>query len=61
MSTEIRLIENESIRVSDDYRDVYERLSAAGWQNPVEFKQHHADGESLITVNPVYIVYLRPG
>jgi hypothetical protein len=61
MSTEIRLSDGESIRVSDEYRDVYERLVAAGWQNPVEFTQHHGDGESLITVNPAYIVYLRPG
>jgi hypothetical protein len=60
MSTEIRLSEGESIRVSDEYREVYERLAAAGWQNPVEFKQHHGDGESVITLNPAYIVYLRP-
>lgn len=61
MSTEIRLIEGESIRVSDEYREVYERLLAAGWQNPVEFKQHHGEGEDPITVNAGYIVYLRPG
>jgi hypothetical protein len=61
MSTEIRLSEGESIRVSDEYREVYERLQAAGWQSPVEFTQHHGDGESLITINPAYIVYLRPG
>ena len=61
MSTEIRLIEGESIRVRDEYREVYERLLAAGWQNPVEFKQHHGEGEHPITVNPGYIVYLRPG
>jgi hypothetical protein len=61
MSTEIRLSEGESIRVSDEYRDVYERLLASGWQSPVEFTQHHGDGESPITVNPAYIVYLRPG
>ena len=61
MSTEIKLTEGESIRVSDDYREVYERLLAAGWQSPVEFAQRHGDGESLITVNPAYIVYLRPG
>ncbi len=61
MSTEIRLTEGESIRVSDDYREVYERLAAAGWQNPVEFKHHHGEGEQPITVNPAYIVYLRPG
>ena len=61
MSTEIRLIEGESIRVSDEYRNVYERLLAANWEKPVEFNQHHGDGESAITVNPVYIVYLRPG
>jgi hypothetical protein len=61
MSTEIRLVEGESIRVSDEYRDVYERLLAASWEKPVEFKQHHGDGESVITVNPAYIVYLRPG
>ena len=41
MSTEIRLVEGESIRVSDEYRDVYERLLAANWEKPVEFKQHH--------------------
>ena len=35
MSAEIRLIEGESIRVNDQYREVYERLLAAGWQNPV--------------------------
>ena len=52
MSTEIRLIEGESIRVSDEYRDVYERLLAANWEKPVEFTQHHGDGESAITVNP---------
>jgi hypothetical protein len=51
MSTEIRLIEGESIRVGEEYREVYERLAAAGWQNPVEFKQHHGDGENPITVN----------
>ena len=61
MSTEIRLIENESIRVSEEYREVYERLLAAGWQNPVEFKQHQGEGENPITVNPGYIVYVRPG
>jgi len=38
-----------------------ERLLAAEWQSPVEFTQHHGDGESPITVNPAYIVYLRPG
>lgn len=61
MSTEIRLIEGESIRVSEEYREVYERLLAAGWQSPVEFKQHHGDGESAITINPGYIIFLRPG
>lgn len=61
MSTEIRLIEGESIRVSDEYRDVYERLLAASWQNPCEFTQHHGNGENPITVNPAYIVYVRPG
>ena len=61
MSTEIRLVEGESIRVSDGYREAYERLLAAGWENPVEFTQHHGDGENPITVNPAYIVYLRPG
>jgi hypothetical protein len=30
MSTEIRLIEGESIRVIDEYREVYERPLAAG-------------------------------
>ncbi|MGZ4305460.1 MAG: hypothetical protein ACXVSL_11425 [Solirubrobacteraceae bacterium] len=39
---------------------MYERLLAAGWKEPVEFRQHHGDGESTITVNPAYIVYLRP-
>ena len=48
-----------SIRVSDEYRDVYERLLVASWEKPVEFKQHHGDGESVTTVNPAYIVYLR--
>ncbi|MHB1836064.1 MAG: hypothetical protein ACYCXW_13975 [Solirubrobacteraceae bacterium] len=61
MSTEIKLSEGESIRVSEDYREVYERLLAASWQNPVEFKQHHGEGENPITVNPAYIIYLRPG
>ncbi len=61
MSTEIRLVEGESIRVAEDYRDVYERLLAAGWHNPVEFRQRHGDGESPITVNPSFVVYLRPG
>ncbi len=61
MSTEIRLIESESIRVSDEYREVYERLLAGSWKTPVEFRQHHGDGEHPITVNPAYIVYLRPG
>jgi hypothetical protein len=37
MSSEIRLSEGESIRVTDEYREVYERLLAAGWQSPVEF------------------------
>ncbi len=61
MSTEIRFIEGESIRVAEDYREAYERLFAAGWEKPCEFKQHHGDGESAITVNPAYIVYVRPG
>ncbi len=61
MPTEIRLSEGESVRVTDEYREVYERLLAAGWQSPVEFTQHYGDGENLITVNPRYIVYVRPG
>jgi len=61
MSTEIRFIEGESIRVTEDYRETYERLFAGGWQQPCEFKQHHGNGESAITVNPSYIVYIRPG
>ena len=61
MSKEIRLIEGESIRVSDEYRDVYERLLAANWAKPVKFTRHHGDGESVIALNPAYIVYLRPG
>jgi hypothetical protein len=61
MSTEIRFSEGESIRVADAYRDVYEKLLAAGWQGPCEFTQHHGDGENLVTVNPAYIVYVRPG
>jgi len=61
VSTEIKLIEGESIRVSDEYREVYERLLATSWQSPCEFMQHHGDGTNPITVNPAYIVYLRPG
>ena len=56
MSTEIRFIEGESIRVSEEYREVYERLFAASWQKPCEFMQHHGDGENPITVTPTYIV-----
>jgi hypothetical protein len=61
MSTEIRLNEGEPIRVSDEYREVYERLKAAGWQGPASSRSTTGDGECLITINPAYIVYLRPG
>ncbi len=60
VSTEIRLADGESLRVSEDYREVFERVFAAGWEKPCEFKQHGVDGEHPITINPAYIVYLRP-
>jgi hypothetical protein len=60
MSTGIRLIESESISVSDGLGEVNVRLLAAGWKEPVEFRQHHGDGESTTTMNPAYLGYLRP-
>jgi len=59
MATEIKLIEGDSITVREDYRDVYEKLLAAGWQEPCEFT-HEGTGEpTFVAVNPSYIIYLR--
>jgi hypothetical protein len=59
MSTEIRLVEGESITVGDEYRNVYDKLLATGWREPCEFEDGD-DGERAVTVNPTYIVYFRP-
>jgi len=58
MSTEIRLIEGESVTVTAEYRTVYETLLSAGWREPCEFLQAGRE-QHQVTLNPAYIVYFR--
>lgn len=60
MSTEVKFTGGESIEVSDDYREVYEKLLAAACREPCVFRHHHCEAESLITIQPAYIAYIRP-
>jgi hypothetical protein len=58
--TEIKLVENDTVTVSDDYRSVYEKLMSSHWQEPTEFLQSGGGQEAeRVTVNPTYIVYFR--
>jgi hypothetical protein len=58
MATYIKLIEGDELTVREDYRDVYEKLLAAGWEEPCEFTEK-GDAPRQVTVNPVYVVFVR--
>jgi len=58
MATEIMLTEGEKLVVSDEYRDVYEKLLGAGWREPCEFIMAGAEHRP-VTINPVFVMYLR--
>jgi hypothetical protein len=58
MPTYIKLIEGDALTVREEYRHVYEKLLAAGWKEPCEFTEG-AEEPRQVTVNPVYVVFVR--
>jgi hypothetical protein len=58
MPTEIRLVDGETVRVTEDYREVYAKLLSANWQKPCEFIDHGIE-QHQVTVNPAYVVFFR--
>jgi hypothetical protein len=49
----------ESIRVTQDYAEVCEKLRVARWRDFCEFHERHTAGEGDVTINPATISYLR--